>query len=78
LQGLNADVGSLTPQPEAEIRAMTDTIKSDKKKAEFLYNHMQKHMRYVCVQLGIGGFKPFPATFVDQQKYGDCKALSTI
>lgn len=76
LQGLNADVGSLSPQREEEVRKMTDTIKSDKKKAEFLYIYLQKNMRYVSVQLGIGGFKPFPATFVDQQKYGDCKALS--
>jgi hypothetical protein len=73
---LNADVCSLTPQREEEIRNMTDTIKSDKDKARFLYNYMQKNMRYVSVQLGIGGMKPFPATFVDQKKYGDCKALS--
>lgn len=76
IKGLNSDVSSLSPQREAEIRKMTDTIKSDKMKAEFLYNYMQRNMRYVSVQLGIGGLKPFPATFVDQQKYGDCKALS--
>jgi hypothetical protein len=26
--------------------------------------------------LGIGGFKPFDAAFVDKKKYGDCKALT--
>jgi len=73
---LNADVCSLSPEREAEIRKMTDTIKTDKEKAKFLYRYMQQNMRYVSVQLGIGGWKPFAATFVDQKKYGDCKALS--
>jgi hypothetical protein len=75
-KALNADVCSLTPEREAEIRKMTDTIKTDKEKAKFLYKYLQQNTRYVSVQLGIGGWKPFPATFVDQKKYGDCKALS--
>jgi len=76
LRNLYADVSTLSPEREAEIRKMTDTIKTDKAKARFLYNYMQQNMRYVSIQLGIGGLKPFPATFVDQKKYGDCKALS--
>jgi hypothetical protein len=76
IKALNADVCSLTPQREEEVRKMTDTIKTDKEKARFLYNYLQKNTRYVSIQLGIGGLKPFPATFVDQKKYGDCKALS--
>ena len=44
---------------------MTDSIKTPKEKARFLYNYMQNNMRYVSIQLGIGGFKPFAATFVD-------------
>jgi len=76
IQKLNSDVNSLSPERVAEIKKMTDSIKSDKQKARFLYNYLQKNMRYVSIQLGIGGFKPFAATFVDQKKYGDCKALS--
>ncbi len=75
-KALNADVCSLTPEREAEVRKMTDTIKTDKAKAKFLYKYLQQNMRDVGIQLGIGGLKPFPAMFVDQKKYGDCKALS--
>ena len=33
-------------------------------------------MRYVSIQFGIGGYKPFTTRFVDEKKYGDCKALT--
>ncbi|WP_114939827.1 DUF3857 domain-containing protein [Mucilaginibacter endophyticus] len=75
-QALNADVCSLSPERVEEIKKMTADIKTDKEKVKFLYQYMQQNMRYVSIQLGIGGLKPFPATFVDQKKYGDCKALS--
>ncbi|WP_345953600.1 DUF3857 domain-containing protein [Mucilaginibacter sp. PAMB04168] len=73
---LNADVCSLPPQRAEEIKQMTAHLKTDPDKARFLYNYLQQNMRYVSIQLGIGGLKPFPATFVDQKKYGDCKALT--
>lgn len=76
ISALNAGVCSLSPERTAEIVKMTDTIKSDKDKARFLYKYLQQTTRYVSIQLGIGGYKPFPATFVDQKKYGDCKALA--
>jgi len=76
IKNLYSEVSTLSPERETEIRKMTDTIKTDKEKARFLYTYMQQNMRYVSIQLGIGGLKPFPATFVDQKKYGDCKALS--
>lgn len=73
---LNADVCTLSPERADAIRKMTADIKTDKEKVRFLYEYMQQNMRYVSIQLGIGGLKPFPAAFVDQKKYGDCKALS--
>ncbi|MFA6087264.1 DUF3857 domain-containing transglutaminase family protein [Mucilaginibacter sp.] len=75
-QALNTDVNSLSPQRVEEIKTMTAGIKSDKEKAKFLYEYLQQNTRYVSIQLGIGGLKPFPASFVDQKKYGDCKALA--
>jgi len=75
-QKLNEDVCTLSPERAEEIKKMTADIKTDKEKVKFLYEYMQHNVRYVSIQLGIGGWKPFPATFVDQKKYGDCKALS--
>jgi hypothetical protein len=76
LYDLNKDVCTLSPERIAEIKKMTDTIKTDKEKAIFLYKYLQQNTRYISVQLGIGGWKPFDANFVDSKKYGDCKALA--
>ena len=57
-------------------RAMVKNATTDKEKAKILYTYMQNNMRYVSIQLGIGGLRPFKASFVDEKKYGDCKALS--
>src|SRR6185312_6788967 len=45
---LNSDVSALSPERVAQVKAMTDTIKTDKDKAKFLYEYLQKNMRYVA------------------------------
>jgi hypothetical protein len=59
-------------------RDMVKDAKTDKEKARLIYDYLQKNFRYVSIQLGIGGYKPFPADFTDQKKYGDCKGLSNF
>ncbi|HLG41238.1 MAG TPA: transglutaminase domain-containing protein, partial [Chitinophagaceae bacterium] len=54
------------------IKDLTD----EKEKIRRIYNYMQLNFRYVSIQLGIGGLRPFSAEFTDKKKYGDCKALS--
>ncbi|MEI9809836.1 MAG: transglutaminase domain-containing protein [Bacteroidota bacterium] len=48
----------------------------EKESIRRIYRYMQENFRYVSIQLGIGGLKPFSAEFTDKKKYGDCKALS--
>ena len=59
-----------------EIKKMIASVTDPREKIRVLYRYMQKNNRYVSIQLGIGGFKPFAVSFVDDKKYGDCKALT--
>jgi hypothetical protein len=59
-----------------EIRNVTKEDSSLIDKAKTIYNYVQNSCRYVGVQVGIGGLKPFPAARVHELGYGDCKGLT--
>lgn len=76
VHGLNDGRDQLPAQRQDEIRSLTGEIKDTAQAVNTLYQFMQKRTRYVGIQLGLGGYQPFPAETVDQLGYGDCKALS--
>ena len=58
------------------IKQLVEGIDDPIKKAEIVYDSVQKNTRYISVQVGIGGYQPIAAIDVDKVKYGDCKGLS--
>lgn len=67
---------ALKPEQVALYQSMTASASTPEAKARILYDYLQHNMRYVSIQLGIGGWKPMAASIVGTKKYGDCKALS--
>lgn len=76
IAGLNHGRDQLPLERQAEIRNLVGEVKDTLQAVQTLYQYMQKRTRYVGIQLGLGGFQPFPAETVDRLGYGDCKALS--
>ena len=59
----------------AHIKEIIAGITDPKQKAKKIYEYMQQKTHYISIQVGIGGYQPFPASDVDKLNYGDCKAL---
>ncbi|MFT3702573.1 MAG: DUF3857 domain-containing protein [Agriterribacter sp.] len=73
---LNAGRDKLPDNIKQTVHQLTDGVGDVKKKISILYEYMQQNTRYISIQLGIGGWQTFDATYVANKKYGDCKALS--
>ncbi|HWD89694.1 MAG TPA: DUF3857 domain-containing protein [Mucilaginibacter sp.] len=65
----------LPPATVEHVKELTAGIPDPKEKAKKIFEYMQQKTHYISVQVGIGGFRPFPASEVDNDGYGDCKAL---
>ena len=76
LYQLNEGRQELPPELQQEVLEVVAGATTNAEKIDRLYRFLQERTRYVSVQLGIGGWQPFPATYVEENRYGECKALS--
>jgi hypothetical protein len=69
-------------KPETEIASQVQTLtmgNSDElSKIDALYNYVSREIRYVAIEIGVGGYQPHPAPDVYKNKYGDCKDKATL
>ncbi len=61
---------------QAKLKKMVADLESTEDKVKKVYDYLQATTRYISVQVGVGGWQPFEASFVDSKGYGDCKALT--
>ena len=65
----------LPEQTRSLVLDMVKDVQNPKDKAKKIYEYMQNKTRYISIQIGIGGYQPYPAAEVDRLGYGDCKGL---
>jgi len=73
---INEGRGTLTDQTKLKVKEITRNLPTVESKIKAIYEYLQNRTRYVSIQLGIGGLQTFPASTVEENGYGDCKALS--
>lgn len=68
----------LSSEAKNRVRKLVDEVPTPLEKIQKLYSYLQDDTRYVALELGVGGWQPYSADWVFQNKYGDCKDLSNF
>ena len=67
-----------SPQINQEVTTLTASKATSLQKMQALAAFVQREVRYVAIELGIGGWQPHPAAAVFSNRYGDCKDKATL
>jgi len=76
--GLSAQSRASTPEIKQKVAELTANAPTSLDKIKALASFMQRDVRYVAIEIGIGGFQPHPASEVFRFHYGDCKDKVTL
>jgi hypothetical protein len=68
----------VTPEMHSEVVLLTSSQNAALPKMRAIASFMQSDIRYVAVELGIGGLQPHPARDVFTRRFGDCKDKATL
>lgn len=67
-----------SPDITAKVAALTQEAPDPVSKIRRITKYVQQDVRYVAIEIGIGGYQPHPASQVFTNKYGDCKDKATL
>ena len=67
-----------SPELKQQVATLTAGRNTQLEKMQAIARFVQDNIRYVAIELGIGGFQPHPAPEVFSHRYGDCKDKATL
>ena len=76
--GLTQSSRASSPAIHQKVTELTSGISDPLQKMRVLTDYMQKNIRYMAVEIGIGGYQPHPAPEVFAHQFGDCKDKATL
>ena len=77
-QNLTSGRLDASAEVKKKVASLTASATTPMAKMKAIAEFLQKDIRYVAIELGIGGWQPHPAAEVFTHKYGDCKDKATL
>jgi hypothetical protein len=77
-QGLTSGRREPSPELKQKVASLTASTSTPLAKMKALGEFAQHDVRYVAIELGIGGWQPHSAAEVFTHHYGDCKDKATL
>lgn len=75
-------ISNVNKVPGDEMKLLVDSLSSDVadkvEKTKRIYQWVQKHIKYIAFEDGMGGFVPRDANIVLHRRYGDCKDMASL
>lgn len=75
---LTSDRRNASPEIKRQVATLTASASTQLDKIRALAQFVQRDIRYVAIELGIGGYQPHPAADIFNHRYGDCKDKATL
>ncbi|MGH9787880.1 MAG: DUF3857 domain-containing transglutaminase family protein [Candidatus Acidiferrales bacterium] len=76
--GLSAGRRTSTPEIHQKVQQLTQGRPTTLEKIRALAGFVQRDIRYVAIEIGIGGWQPHPAADIFSNRYGDCKDKANL
>ena len=67
-----------TPELQAKVHQLVDGKADPVERIRTLARFAQRDVRYVAIEIGIGGWQPHAAADIFTNRYGDCKDKATL
>jgi Domain of Unknown Function with PDB structure (DUF3857)/Transglutaminase-like superfamily len=77
-EGIASTRTESTPDMVSKARELTKDETDFYARIQAIDNFVRGNIRYVAVEVGIGGYQPHPAADIYKNRYGDCKDKATL